>query len=68
MEELIKVVAELVNAQLGIVNIDDGRRFYNINWITIDNNDKIVVCDIESQTHFIYISNIKSIKYCSLVR
>lgn len=66
MEELIKVVAELVNAQLGIVNIDDGRRFYNINWITIDNNDKIAVCDIESQTHFIYISNIKSIKYIAV--
>lgn len=63
MKELIKQISELVNAQLGIVNIDDGSKtVYGINYISI--NDDEIACDtIASQTHFINIDWIKSIKY-----
>lgn len=61
MKEIMKLVSELVNRQLALVNINDGKTIYAINYITID-DDKLVCDTIASQTHFIVIDDIVSFK------
>lgn len=63
MKDLMKQVAEMVNAQLALVNIElDNRTIYGINFITIQ-DDKLVCDTISSQTHIITIDYIRSFNY-----